>query len=67
VDSRASLKDVEKNIFFTLPGLELRSLSRPARKMYFLIGIVGGGFQLDPLGTAAINMPIVLAPGDYDD
>jgi hypothetical protein len=30
------------------------------------IGIVGGGVQLGPLGTAAINRPIVPAPGDYD-
>jgi hypothetical protein len=30
----------------------------------FLIGIVGGGVQLGPLGTAATNRP---APGDYDD
>jgi hypothetical protein len=27
----------------------------------------GGGVQLGPLGTAATNMPIVPAPGDYDD
>jgi hypothetical protein len=33
----------------------------------FLIGIVGGGVQLGPLGTAATNTPIVPAPGDYDD
>jgi hypothetical protein len=33
---------------------------------YFLIGIVGGGVQLDPLATAAINKPIMPAPGDYD-
>jgi hypothetical protein len=33
---------------------------------FFLIGIVGGGIQ-GPLGTAAANRPIVLAPGDYDD
>jgi hypothetical protein len=26
-----------------------------------------GGVQLDPLGTAAINRPIVPAQGDYDD
>jgi hypothetical protein len=26
----------------------------------------GGGVQLGPLGTAATNMPIVPAPGDYD-
>jgi hypothetical protein len=27
----------------------------------------GGGVQLDPLGTAATNRPIVPGPGDYDD
>jgi hypothetical protein len=35
--------------------------------LFFLIGIVGGGVQLGPLGTAATNRPIVPAPGDYDD
>jgi hypothetical protein len=34
---------------------------------FLLIGIVGGGVQLGPLGTAATNVPIVPAPGDYDD
>jgi hypothetical protein len=33
----------------------------------FLIGRVGGGVQLGPLGTTATNRPIVPAPGDYDD
>jgi hypothetical protein len=28
---------------------------------------VGGGVQLGPLGTAAINRPIVPVPGEYDD
>jgi hypothetical protein len=28
---------------------------------------VGGGIQLDPLGTAATDWPIVPAPCDYDD
>jgi hypothetical protein len=28
---------------------------------------VGGGVQLGPLGTAAINRPIVPAPGDYEE
>jgi hypothetical protein len=28
---------------------------------------VGGGVQLDPIGTAANNRPIVPAPGDYED
>jgi hypothetical protein len=36
-------------------------------KHFFLIGIVGGGVQLGPLGTAATNRPIVPALGDYDD
>jgi hypothetical protein len=31
------------------------------------IGILGGGVQLGPLGTAANNRPIVPAPGVYDD
>jgi hypothetical protein len=31
------------------------------------IGIVEGGVQLGPLGTAATNRPIAPAPGDYDD
>jgi hypothetical protein len=33
----------------------------------FLIGIVGGGVQVGPLGTVATNRPIVPAPVDYDD
>jgi hypothetical protein len=35
--------------------------------MVFLIGKVGGGVHLDPLGTAATNRPVVPAPGDYGD
>jgi hypothetical protein len=35
--------------------------------LIFLIGLVGGGVQLGPLGTAATNRPIVPAPDDYDD
>jgi hypothetical protein len=31
VDPRASLDDLEKRKFLTLPGLELRPLGRPAR------------------------------------
>jgi hypothetical protein len=33
----------------------------------FLIRIVGVRVQLGSLGTVATNMPIVPAPGDYDD
>jgi hypothetical protein len=32
----------------------------------FLVGIVGAGVQLGPLGTVATSRPIVRAPGDYD-
>jgi hypothetical protein len=35
--------------------------------LIFLIGIVGGGVQLGPLGTVATNRPILPAPGDYDE
>jgi hypothetical protein len=34
---------------------------------FFLIGIVEGGVELGPLGTAATNRPIVPAPSNYDD
>jgi hypothetical protein len=43
------------------------NLDLGTRCRYFLIGIVGGGVQLGPLGTAATNRPIVPAPSDYDD
>jgi hypothetical protein len=39
----------------------------PSHPNNFLIGVVGGGIQLGPLGTAATNTPIVSTPGDYDD
>jgi hypothetical protein len=32
VDPRVGMDDVEKRKFFTLPGLELRPLGRPARR-----------------------------------
>jgi hypothetical protein len=35
--------------------------------IFFLIGTVGGGVQLGPLGTSATNRPIVPVPDDYDD
>jgi hypothetical protein len=37
VDLRASMDDVEKRKFLTLPGLELRTLGRPARSQPLLI------------------------------
>jgi hypothetical protein len=35
--------------------------------MIFLIGIVGGGVHLGPLGTMVTNRPIMPVLGDYDD
>jgi hypothetical protein len=35
--------------------------------IYLKIGILAGGVQLGPLGTAATNMPIVPAPGGDDE
>jgi hypothetical protein len=35
--------------------------------MIFLIGIVEGGVQLGPFGTAATNRSNVPGLGDYDD
>jgi hypothetical protein len=35
--------------------------------VFVLSGIVGGGVQLGPFGTAAINRLITPAPGGYDD
>jgi hypothetical protein len=49
-----------------LVGVKLHILLTHFR-LIFLIGIVGCGVQLGPLGTVATNRPIVPAPGDYDD
>jgi hypothetical protein len=53
---------------------KIAEVSPPARAvtdapflLFFLIGILGGGLQLGPQGTAATNRPIVPDPGDYDD
>jgi hypothetical protein len=43
------------------------SLIPPSKRFFFLIWYGGGGVQLDPLGTAATNTPIMPVPGDYDD
>jgi hypothetical protein len=42
VDPRAGLDDVEKRKFLTLPGLELRTLGRPARNqsLYRLMALM---------------------------
>jgi hypothetical protein len=45
----------------------LYRLSNNKNITFFLIGIVGGGVQVRPLGTAATNRPIETASADYDD
>jgi hypothetical protein len=45
----------------------LHKSSKSCPPAIFLIDILAGGLQLDPLGTAATNRPIVPAPADYDD
>jgi hypothetical protein len=47
--------------------VEAYTVCKLKRHNFFLIGIVGSGFQLGPLGTVATNRPIVPATGDYDD
>jgi hypothetical protein len=42
-------------------------LFRNIISVIFLIGIVGGGVQLGPLGAAVTNGSIIPAPGAYDD
>jgi hypothetical protein len=53
VGPRAGLDDVEKRKFLTLPGLELRTLGRPARSqpLYRL------GYGLDDRGVA-VRVPV---------
>jgi hypothetical protein len=54
------LEDVPSNMSSTITFL-MHFLT------FFLIGIVGSGIQLGPLGTTATNRPIMPAPGDYGD
>jgi hypothetical protein len=42
-------------------------MSYVVANIYFLIGFLWSGVQLDPFGTAVTNRPIVSTPGDYDD
>jgi hypothetical protein len=44
-----------------------RAAAVGSRWLFFLIGIVGGGVQLGPLGTAATNRPTEPVPDHYDD
>jgi hypothetical protein len=56
VNSRASLDDVEKRKFLTLPGLELRPLDRPARSQ-----------SLYRLNYPAMIIIIIIIIDNYDD
>jgi hypothetical protein len=62
---RAAEWAIDAIIVYTV--LNLSRILYSSLKVIFLIGILGGGVQLGPLGNAATNRPIVGAPGDYDD
>jgi hypothetical protein len=55
VDPRAGLDDVEKRKFLTLPGLELRSLGRPARKQSLYPLRYPGSLLLPRIGASGIS------------
>jgi hypothetical protein len=55
-----SFKDPDTSLVYTVPN------DKKVNKQFFLIRIVKGGVQLGPLGTVAINRPIVPPPSDYD-
>jgi hypothetical protein len=50
-----------------LPHAYYRILESYLTEVFNWYSVGGGGVQLGPLGTAAINRPIVPAPGDRDD
>jgi hypothetical protein len=56
-----------RHLLEVLSRICLEGLKKSTRNLFFLIGIVWGGVQLGPFGTAATNRPIVPAPGDYDE
>jgi hypothetical protein len=58
---------LQRDILHRRPNFEYYMYYRLHATLNFLIGIVGGGVQLAPLGTAATNWPIVPASGDCDD
>jgi hypothetical protein len=55
-----------KLIYRLFPEEVRKTGNKPQLRKSVLIGIVEGGVQLGPLGTAATNRPIVPAPDDYD-
>jgi hypothetical protein len=57
---------IEELCFLCGPCRRVIKRTRKVVWVIFLIGVVGNGVQLGPLGTAATNRPIVPAPGDYD-
>jgi hypothetical protein len=59
VDPIVDLDDVEKRKFLTLPGLELRPLSRPARSQFL--------YRLRYPGTQEIKKESKLAAADFKD
>jgi hypothetical protein len=66
----AKCSPVLLSIWTSLPAStkwKCRGKNGKDKRINFLIGIVGGGVHLGPLGTAATNRPIVPAPGDYNE
>jgi hypothetical protein len=61
------LEPVLINPLYAAHDLYFNHLNVNIKNCIFLIRVVRVGVQLDPLGTAATNWPIVLAPGDYED
>jgi hypothetical protein len=51
----------------TWPGLRLNLYRRSGKPATNLIGLLRGGVQLGPLGTAVTNRPNLPTPGDSDD
>jgi hypothetical protein len=60
VGPRAGLDDVEKIKFFTLPGLELRPLDRPARSQsLYRLSYPGSHFFEKPQQTPEVSVRTV--------
>jgi hypothetical protein len=57
------MQEKSASLFQKLGSYSMNSLNQTRP----LIGIMGGGVQLGPLGTAATNRTIVPAPNDYND
>jgi hypothetical protein len=62
-----SHKKLEVILYHDMTWHDIEGTELKVHIPFFIIGIVGGGVQLGPLGTAATRRPIVPVLGDYDD